>query len=268
MSLTCGGAARRKNRVDRRRRTWHFGISEPCHADASFRLRSKSPPPIRYLDEHAAGQPGLAEVARAAGLSECHFQRLFQRWAGVSPKRFLQHLNAGRARDLLLARRTVLDAALETGLSGPGRLHDLMVSVHALTPGEVRTRGAGRTIRWGLHPSPFGECQIAVTDRGICGLAFTGPDVQEDAIASWRKRWAAAEFRQDEEATQTVVDRVFSACPAGAAPLPLLVSGTNFQIKVWEALLSIPPGRTVFYEDVARAIGRPEATRAVASAVG
>lgn len=218
---------------------------------------------IRYLDEHVTEQPELKQVAAQAGLSEFHFQRVFTRWAGVSPKRFLQYLTSVYAGELL-ERRTVLDSALEAGLSGPGRLHDLMVTVHGVTPGELRQRGAGLTIRYGMQPSPFGLCLMALTRRGICALCFIQPGRAEQELQGLAQRWAGAGWVRNDAAVQPLLEAVFSR--SGRVSVELL--GTNFQLKVWEALLRIPSGRIAFYEDVARAIGAPDATRAVASAIG
>ena len=223
---------------------------------------------IRYLDEHFREQPGLDEVAREAGLSAFHFQRLFTRRAGISPKRFLQFLTAGYARELLRGSSTLLDAAWDAGLSGPGRLHDLVVHVHALTPGEVKTGGRGIVIRHGIHPSPFGDCLVAVTGRGVCALSFPSPEEVDGEIAEIRRRWPQAEVVEDAGATAEIVRRIFRPSPDGEPqPLNVVVRGTNFQVKVWEALLRIPPGRAATYEDVAGGIGRPTAVRAVANAV-
>lgn len=222
---------------------------------------------IRYLEENVRRQPGLAEVAGAVGLSEYHFQRLFRRWAGVSPKRFLQYLTAEHARELLHHSRSVLDAAYEAGLSGPGRLHDLLVGVDAATPGEVRRRGAGMTIRYGVHPSPFGGCLIGVTERGICAMSFLEAEGRQDAEREIRARWEAAALVEDPAATAPLVKRIFGS--GAPMELPTLhLEGTNFQIRVWEALLRIPPGAVTTYERVAEGIGSPGAVRAVGSAVG
>jgi AraC family transcriptional regulator of adaptative response/methylated-DNA-[protein]-cysteine methyltransferase len=222
---------------------------------------------IEFLARHAREQPRLERVAAQAGLSEFHFQRLFRRWAGISPKRFLQYLTAGRARELLQSTRSALDVSLESGLSGTGRLHDLMVAVHAATPGDIKSRGAGLGIDYGVHMSPFGECLIALTGRGICGVEFLGPLRRREALARLRAVWPAAKFREHPRATAAVAQRLFNLRPNRDAPLSLFVRGTNFQIKVWEALLRVPAGRVVSYEDLARAAGCPDATRAAASAV-
>lgn len=221
---------------------------------------------ITYLDRHAETQPGLAEVARAAGLSEFHFQRLFRRWAGVSPKRFLQHLTAGRAKSALGAGRSVLEATYDAGLSGPGRLHDLLVAVDAVTPGEFKTAGVGLIIQYGVHQTPFGDCLIAATPRGICALEFVEPGTRRDAVARLRDAWRGADLREAPQATAPYAARIFH--PAGDdRPLTLFLRGTNFQLKVWEALLHIPEGTTVTYGDLARLTGTPRGARAIGTAV-
>ncbi len=222
---------------------------------------------ITYLDRHAETQPGLAEMARAAGLSEFHFQRLFRRWAGVSPKRFLQHLTARRAKTALGTGRSVLEATYDAGLSGPGRLHDLLVAVDAVTPGEFKTAGAGLTIRYGIHPTPFGDCLIAVTPRGICALEFVEPGTRRDAAARLREAWGGADLREAPDVTAPYAARIFESA-GDDRPLTLFLRGTNFQLKVWEALLRVPEGVTVTYGDLALLAGTPSAARAVGSAVG
>ncbi len=225
---------------------------------------------ILFLREQYMRQPALAEVARSAGLSEFHFQRLFARWAGISPKRFIQFLTKEHAKELLAGSRDVLDAAYEAGLSGPGRLHDLFVACEAVTPGEYRRRGEGVSIAYGFHPSPFGRFMLAVTERGICGLRFVREGGTAGMGEALRGEWPRAEVRRDQEATDAAARAVFPEDPAGKPrpPLHLWVKGTNFQIKVWEALLRIPAGSVASYEDVARRIGSPGASRAVGGAVG
>ncbi len=224
---------------------------------------------LAYLETHSTRQPSLAEVAHGAGLSEHHFQRLFARWVGISPKRFLQYLTKEHARRLLETSRNVLDAAYDAGLSGPGRLHDLMVACDAVTPGELRQRGAGLRIAYGLHPSPFGRCLVAATARGICLLSFLRGQDDEGPLERLREHFAAAELVMAPNETAPLSERVFAFPPHGpAAPLHLHVRGTNFQIQVWQALLRIPFGRAVSYSDLARHIGLPGAARAVGNAVG
>ncbi|HUP89286.1 MAG TPA: methylated-DNA--[protein]-cysteine S-methyltransferase [Longimicrobiales bacterium] len=226
---------------------------------------------ISYLETNYAAQPELADVANHVHLSESHFQRVFKRWAGISPKRFLQYLTAEHARELLAGSSTVLDASYAVGLSGGGRLHDLMINVHGATPGEVKNGGAGIVIDYGVHESPFGAALIATTSRGICGLAFMTPDQADLPLDELRKRWPNALLQENIKTTQRVARAVFGdsggqSMPAGS--LSLFLKGTNFQIRVWEALLRIPAGRAVTYADIARDIGQPTASRAVGAAVG
>ena len=231
---------------------------------------------LNFLTERAESQPTLADVAEHVGLSEHHLQRLFTRWAGISPKRFLQFQTIETAKSLLRESRSVLDTTYSTGLSSGGRLHDLFITLEAVTPGEYKTGGAGLRIARGFHESPFGECLVATTERGICGLSFVVDGDRDAAIAELSERWPGATFVDDQRGTRAVADRVFAAwngawsSEGGAstpAPLSLLVRGTNFQVRVWEALLRIPPGSVSTYEEVAYAIGQSTATRAVASAV-
>jgi AraC family transcriptional regulator of adaptative response/methylated-DNA-[protein]-cysteine methyltransferase len=222
---------------------------------------------IRYLEENYRRQPDLKELARGAGLSEFHFQRLFRRWAGISPKRFVQYLTAGHAVRLLRESRSNLDTAHEAGLSGGGRLHDLLVNFHAVTPGELKRDGAGLTLQYGFHPSPFGECLIALTARGICHLGFVPPEGKLAALAELAAEWPRARLEEAPRATAPIARRLFARGNGRSPEIGLHVPGTNFQIKVWEALLRIPPGRVVSYEDLPRHIPAPRAVRAVANAV-
>ncbi|HEY9594881.1 MAG TPA: bifunctional helix-turn-helix domain-containing protein/methylated-DNA--[protein]-cysteine S-methyltransferase [Spirochaetia bacterium] len=224
---------------------------------------------IRFIEEEARRQPSLTEIADAAGLSEFHFQRLFSRWVGISPKRFLQFLTKEYARGLLEESRDVLSVTYDAGLSSPGRLHELFVACEAVTPGEVKTRGQGLTIEYGFHPSPFGRCLLAVTDRGICGLRFVQEGPEEELVADLRRRWPGAELRQRPHSTAGIAEEVFTfSADHEPGPLHLFVRGTNFQIQVWQALIRIPFGKVVTYEDIARHIGMPHAARAVGNAVG
>jgi AraC family transcriptional regulator of adaptative response/methylated-DNA-[protein]-cysteine methyltransferase len=224
---------------------------------------------IRFLENHHLEQPALADIAAAAGLSEYHFQRLFSRWVGISPKRFLQYLTKEHAKRLIRNSPNVLEAAFDTGLSGGGRLHDLFVTCEAVTPGEYRRQGDGLTIDYGWHPSPFGDCLLAVTARGICGLHFVQDRDRTAGLQEIRRQWPRAVFRRAPGTTAPLVPRIFTFAPqTKPAPLHLYVKGTNFQIKVWEALLRIPLGQAVTYSDIARHIGLPDAARAVGNAVG
>ena len=224
---------------------------------------------ILYLEEHFRDQPELGEVAEAAGLSPHHFQRLFRRWAGISPKRFGQYLTLGYAKAQLEGSASILDAAYDAGLSGPSRLHDLFVTYEAMSPGAFKRRGEGVEIAWGVHPSPFGPCFVGQTERGICALGFAdGGEGNGEAVrAEFERRWPAARFHEDRAVTAHVAARIFGERPAHSTPLRLAVAGTNFQLKVWEALLRIPPGRITSYHALGRALGLPRSARAVGGAV-
>jgi AraC family transcriptional regulator of adaptative response/methylated-DNA-[protein]-cysteine methyltransferase len=224
---------------------------------------------ILFLEKNFQDQPSLGEIARSVNLSEFHFQRLFRQWAGISPKRFLQFLTIEYAKKLLEESKSVLDAAYEAGLSGPGRLHDLFVSVEAVTPGEYKAKGHGLQITYGVHSSPFGPCLLAVTDRGICGLSFPDHADREEAVRNLKQKWEGANFSENPNVTGPVVECIFPRNrEKGARRLNVILKGTNFQIKVWEALLRIPLGAVVSYEDLAVHVGRRNAARAVGNAVG
>ena len=224
---------------------------------------------IKFLETNFPAQPGLKEVAAHIGLSEFHFQRLFSRWVGISPKRFLQFLTKEYAKHLLEDSVNLLDVTYEAGLSSPGRLHDLFINCEAVTPGEYKSKGEGLTIKYGFHPSPFGECLLATTERGICGFFFVKNRDRKDPLSELRYFWKKADIVEDPHASRELVERIFNPSFADtSAPLHLILNGTNFQIKVWEALIKIPFGAVVSYEDVAIQVGIPGATRAVGSAVG
>jgi AraC family transcriptional regulator of adaptative response/methylated-DNA-[protein]-cysteine methyltransferase len=201
-------------------------------------------------------------------LSESHLQRLFTRWAGISPKRFLQFQTVAHARSLLAESHSLLDTTYEAGLSSASRLHDLFVTIDAVTPGEFKRAGDGLTIEWGAHETPFGECVIGVTPRGICGLNFALADGTAGALARLEDTWEGARMIENPGATRYAVEQIFGVASGSRAPLAVLVKGTNFQLKVWEALLRIPLGAVATYEDIAVATGSPRAVRAVGSAVG
>jgi AraC family transcriptional regulator of adaptative response/methylated-DNA-[protein]-cysteine methyltransferase len=224
---------------------------------------------ITYIETHFDRQPDLIEIADQLGLSEFHFQRLFSRWVGISPKRFLQFLTKEHVKRLLADSANLLDATFDAGLSSPGRLHDLFVTCEAVTPGEFKAQGKGLTIVYGWHPSPFGECLIARTDRGVCWLSFVRNGNRKASTDEFTAAWANARMVEDRSVTIPLVERIYDPARWGrSSPLPVLIKGTNFQIKVWEALLKIPVGTVVTYEDVALYIGFPKAVRAVGSAVG
>ncbi|MBL0928251.1 MAG: methylated-DNA--[protein]-cysteine S-methyltransferase [Phycisphaerales bacterium] len=221
---------------------------------------------IAYVQANVHQQPTLRDISRHVGLSAPYLQRVFRRWAGVSPKRFLQFLSSDRAKQLLRGSASVLDTAFAVGLSGPGRLHDLVVAAEAVTPGEYSRAGRGLAIGYGLHDSPFGRCLIAATPRGICALRFTAHPRGADEIDELRAEWPMASIRADQTGTAALARAVFAGRPAGRILLHL--RGTNFQLKVWEGLLRIPDGCALSYQDLARRLGVPDAARAVAGAVG
>jgi len=223
---------------------------------------------IAYLQSHFLEQPDLAAVARSAHLSEYHFQRLFTRWAGVSPKRFLQFLTVEHAKRQLAHSKSLLEVTFDSGLSSPGRLHDLFVSVEAVTPGEFKTGGAGIHIHYGLHPSRFGICLIGLTKRGVCWLSFLHNGSSAAAFGLLQRHWSGATFSERPDLTGPVADQIFSALNVGKhSPLSLLILGTNFQIKIWKALLTVPAGALVTYETLGKIAGAGHAARAVGNAV-
>lgn len=222
---------------------------------------------IQYLDEHWNEQPTLSDLAAAMGDNEFRLQRLFTRWAGISPKRFLQYRTAQAAKHFIRNGPNILNASWDSGLSGSGRLYDLIVNVEGVTPGEYRRGGAGVEIRYGFHDSLFGECLIAESARGIVHLAFISPVSRSDAIARIQSEWPEARLIEDQRGTRLSAERVFSAT-SSKSPVSLHVRGTNFQLKVWRALLEIPEGKLTTYGELARSVGSPKGARAVGGAVG
>ena len=223
---------------------------------------------IKQLGENFQDQPSLEELAREVGLSPDHFQRVFKQWVGISPKQFLGYLTFEYARSCLEKNQSVLDAALDSGLSGPGRLHDLFISMESITPGEYKAGAAGIGIQYGIHPSPFGFAVLAMSERGLCGCFFLpepDDDLARDAVLEY---WPNATIERNDVKTTSVADRLFGAKGTEGEKLSLFVRGTPFQVQVWRALLQIPSGALCTYSDLAASIGRPSATRAVASAVG
>ena len=222
---------------------------------------------IEYIAEHALEQPSLADIAAAAGWSEYHFARVFRRWAGISPKQFLQHLSLAAAKQTLDDERSVLQAALDAGLSGPGRLHDLFVSLEAVTPGEYKLRGQGLVMRHGTADTPFGPARIALTERGIAYLAFADAGGRFDGWEDFERTWREADWREDDRAAAAVATTIWNATP-GERKLTLWLHGSNFQLQVWRALLAAGTRSTTTYAELAREIGNPAASRAVGAAVG
>jgi AraC family transcriptional regulator of adaptative response/methylated-DNA-[protein]-cysteine methyltransferase len=223
---------------------------------------------IKFITSRVDGQPSLEEVAADQHLSPFHFQRLFSRWAGVTPKRFLQVLTVDRAKQLLDESRPVLEVSNALGLSSGSRLHDHFVQLEAITPGEYKTGGEGLAIEFGVHDTPFGMAFVAATPRGVCNLAFLD-DVDGAAhLERLAQRWPRAVVRENDQRTGQIIDSMFAATTRRDGPLSLHVLGTNFQINVWRALLEISPGAVTSYSTVAARIGRPTSARAVGRAVG
>lgn len=225
---------------------------------------------IDFLVERFDDKPDLEAVAAHVGLSPQHFQRVFKAGAGVSPKRFLQYVAANEAKRAMKQGESVLDASLSAGLSGPSRLHDLFLVSEAMTPGAYRRKGAGLVIRYAFAGGPFGRVLIGATDEGICWLSFSGLEADEEQVAEMRGDWPAAEFVEDDAFIAPLAARAFAfaANKPLDAPLGLYVQGTNFQLKVWDALLRIPFGEVVTYGDIAKEVCTPRASRAVGAAVG
>jgi AraC family transcriptional regulator of adaptative response/methylated-DNA-[protein]-cysteine methyltransferase len=222
---------------------------------------------IRFIEEHFRAQPRLAQIAQAAHLSEFHFNRLFRRWAGITPRQYLAFVTARAARRALASAPSVLEAAYEVGLSGPGRLHDLMVTLEAVTPGEFRSSGAGLQLRGGFTDSPFGRALIASSPRGVAHLSFVEPGAEAQALQGLAAQWSRAAFIHDDDAARALAARIWDSRCAPPAALRLAVSGTNFQLKVWQALLEIGSDATTTYAQLASLIGAPGAARAVGNAV-
>ncbi|MFQ2198193.1 bifunctional transcriptional activator/DNA repair enzyme AdaA [Aeromonas hydrophila] len=223
---------------------------------------------IRFIASQVARQPTLDEIAAHVHLSPFHFQRLFSRWAGVTPKRYLQVLTLERAKALLQESRPLLEVADTLGLSSGSRLYDHFVQLEAVTPGEYKQRGAGLIIEHGVHDTPFGQAFVALTPRGICNFSFLDDQAPQTPLAALAHSWPEAELREAPSRTQGVIHTMFDSSKKADRPISLHVSGTNFQISVWRALLQIPPAKVVSYAQVASAVGNPKAARAVGLAVG
>ncbi len=223
---------------------------------------------IHYLVDRQEDQPELEDVAAVVGLSPHHFQRVFTRWAGLSPKKFLKHITLDAAKNRLDASLSVMDAAFDVGLSGASRLHDLFVTVDAVTPGEYKSQGNGMVFKYGFHPSLFGEVIVVVSERGLAGLGFTTEIGRTQALAEQNNGWDRATWKHDQKVTNSYAEQVFSGAPNPTVPLSVLMRGTPFQIKVWEALLRIPSGKVISYGVLANRLGQPTAARAVGTACG
>jgi AraC family transcriptional regulator, regulatory protein of adaptative response / methylated-DNA-[protein]-cysteine methyltransferase len=224
---------------------------------------------IAFISERWRDQPSLEAIADHVGLSTTHVHHLFRRWAGLSPKAFLQALTLDNAKALLSDSASVLDATYEVGLSGPARLHDLFVTHEAMTPGDYKAGGSGLTMRFGFHPSPFGEAVLIATDRGLAGLGFVDDGDRQAALSDLTRRWPKAAYVEDEVATAPLARRIFNPSQWQAEqPLRVVLIGTDFEVRVWQTLLRIPRDRATTYSDIARHIGNPSACRAVGAAVG
>jgi AraC family transcriptional regulator of adaptative response/methylated-DNA-[protein]-cysteine methyltransferase len=222
---------------------------------------------IHFIQQNRIQQPELKEVAAHIGLSPWHFQRLFQRWAGVTPKRFLEYLTVKQAKTLLQESMSVMDASLESGLSGPGRLHDQFVSIEAVSPGEYKSKGSMLEISYAFHDSPFGQVLLAMTARGILALSFVDDDSKQSALSKLKEEWSNASFNEEKFHSGRLIKRLFNNENSDQAKLLLSIRGTNFQVKVWNALLNIQEGTVVSYQTIANRLSRPRAVRAVANAI-
>jgi len=224
---------------------------------------------IAFISEHWRSQPTIEAMADAAGLTPDELHHLFRRWAGLTPKAFMQALTLDHAKGLLRGSASVLDAALDSGLSGPGRLHDLFVTHEAMSPGEWKNGGAGMTLRFGHHPSPFGTAVVIASERGLAGLAFADPHEEPAALADMQRRWPRATYVEDHAGTVALARRIFDPkLWRPNRPLRVTLIGTDFEVRVWETLLKIPMGCAVSYSAIANKIRAPKASRAVGAAVG
>lgn len=224
---------------------------------------------IAYISERWRDQPSLEAMAGHVGLPTTQVHHLFRRWCGLTPKAFLQAITLDNAKALLADSASVLDATYEVGLSGPGRLHDLFVTHEAMSPGDYKAGGAGLAMRFGFHPSPFGEAILVATERGLAGLGFVDEGGRAAALADMRRRWPKAEYVEDRGATEPLARRIFDPLSwQPERPLRVVLIGTDFEVRVWQTLLRIPLGRATTYSDIAAKVGKPAAARAVGAAVG
>ena len=224
---------------------------------------------IAHIRDNWREQPSIETIAEAAGVTPTELHHLFRRWAGLSPKAFLQALTLDRARALLRQSASVLDVAFEVGLSGPGRLHDLFVTHEAMSPGEWKSGGEGLTLHYGFHSSPFGRALVMATTRGLAGLAFADAGEERSAFADMQRRWPKASYVEDAAGTALLARRIFDPkLWRSEVPLQLVLIGTDFEVRVWEALLKVPMGRLTTYSDLAAKVCSAKAARAVGAAVG
>jgi AraC family transcriptional regulator of adaptative response/methylated-DNA-[protein]-cysteine methyltransferase len=244
-------------------------LAKPGPHSAALRDYDSVRRAIAFISEHWRVQPTIEAVADAASVTPDELHHLFRRWAGLTPKAFMQALTLDHAKGLLRGSASVLDAALDSGLSGPARLHDLFVTHEAMSPGEWKTGGAGLTLRYGFHPSPFGNAIVMSSDRGLAGLAFADPGDEAIALADMKGRWPRATYVEDFIATAPLAQRIFDTkLWRPDQPLRVVLIGTDFEVRVWETLLKIPMGKAVSYSDIACKINSPKASRAVGAAVG
>jgi AraC family transcriptional regulator of adaptative response/methylated-DNA-[protein]-cysteine methyltransferase len=244
-------------------------LAKPGPQQAALRDYDSVRRAIAFMSQHWREQPAIEAVAEAASLTPDELHLLFRRWASLTPKAFMQALTLDHAKSLLRDSASVLDAALDSGLSGPGRLHDLFVTHEAMSPGEWKSGGEGLALRFGFHPSPFGTAVVIASERGLAGLAFADPGEEPEALADMQRRWPRASYLHDAAATSALAQRVFDTEQWRAGePLRVVLIGTDFEVRVWETLLKIPMGRAVCYSDIAGHIGAAKAARAVGAAVG
>ncbi|MEA2886445.1 MAG: AraC family transcriptional regulator [Bradyrhizobium sp.] len=244
-------------------------LAKPGPQNAALRDYDSVRRAIAFISEHWRAQPTIESMADAAGVTPDELHHLFRRWAGLTPKAFMQALTLDHAKGLLRDSASVLDAALDSGLSGPGRLHDLFVTHEAMSPGEWKNGGAGMTLAYGFHASPFGTAIVIASGRGLAGLAFADASEEQPALADMQRRWPRATYVEDHEGTAALAQRIFEPKLWRAdQPLRVVLIGTDFEVRVWESLLKIPMGRAVCYSDIAARIESPKASRAVGAAVG
>ena len=244
-------------------------LAKPGSENATLRDYDSVRRAIAFISEHWRAQPTIEAMADAASVTPDELHQLFRRWAGLTPKAFMQALTLDHAKGLLRDSASVLDAALDSGLSGPGRLHDLFVTHEAMSPGEWKNGGAGMTLRFGFHPSPFGTAIVMASGRGLAGLAFADRGEEQAALADMQRRWPRATYVEDFLGTAELAQRIFDTKLWRAdQPLRVVLIGTDFEVRVWETLLKIPMGRAVSYSDIACNIKNPKASRAVGAAIG